>query len=62
MKQNGYWLQHLMSARMLHEDPGLMLTRGARIDAVTPDALREIFKRYFPLDRYTVVTLMPEQQ
>ncbi len=60
LRQNGYWLQHLTSARLLGEDPALILTRGARIDAVTPDALREMFRRYFPLDRYTVVTLMPE--
>jgi predicted Zn-dependent peptidase len=31
-----------------------------RIDAVTPALLQEVFKKYFPLDRYTAVTLVPE--
>jgi zinc protease len=61
LKQNGYWLQHLASDRMLGEDPGEILTRRARIDEVTPEGLRDIFQRDFPLDRYTVVTLMPEK-
>jgi hypothetical protein len=26
---------------------------------MTPDALLDVFRRYFPLDRYTVVTLVP---
>ena len=33
----------------------------ARIDAVTPAAVQDAFKTYFPMDRYTVVTLMPEK-
>jgi zinc protease len=60
LKQNGYWLQRLASARLFGDDPADILTRSARIDAVTPDALRDTFRRYFPLSRYTVVTLMPE--
>ena len=42
------------------DDPQNILTRTERIDAVTPEALRETFRRYFPMDRYTVVTLKPE--
>ena len=40
--------------------PGDILTRNQRIDAITPQMLQDVFKKYFPLDRYTVVTLMPE--
>ena len=32
-----------------------------RIDAVTPAVLHETFKKYFPADRFTVVTLVPEK-
>ena len=31
-----------------------------RIDSITPQILQEVFKKDFPFDRYTVVTLMPE--
>jgi zinc protease len=59
LKQNGYWLRRLESSHLLGLDPADILTRTARIDAVTPASLRETFRRYLPLDRYTVVTLLP---
>jgi zinc protease len=61
VKQNNYWLERFVSAKLLGRDPILMLTRLQRIDAVTPAVLHETFKKYFPLDRYTVVTLVPEK-
>lgn len=59
LKQNAYWLRRLQSIHTLGGDPGDILTRSARIDAVTPAVLQDTFKRYLPLDRYTVVTLVP---
>ena len=59
-KQNGYWLGRLQSAKLLQRDPKLILTREQRIDAVTQANVHEMFKKYFPMDRYTVVTLLPE--
>jgi zinc protease len=61
VKQNGFWLGRLQSARLLDRDPLLILSRLQRIDAVTPAVLHETFKKYFPTDRYTVVTLVPEK-
>jgi zinc protease len=60
LRQNGYWLGRLQSVHLLGGDPREILTRESRIDAITPDVLRYTFRRYFPLDRYTVVTLVPE--
>ena len=60
MKQNGYWLGRLQSAKLLDRDPLLMLQRLQRIEAVTPALLHETFKKYFPQDRSTLVTLVPE--
>jgi zinc protease len=60
-KQNGYWLGRLQSAKLLGRDPHLILTREQRIDAITAENLHEMFKKYFPMDRYTVVTLGPEK-
>ena len=61
MKQNGAWLGRLQVSKLLDRDPMLILERPKRIDAITRDVLHETFKKYFPLDRYTVVTLMPEK-
>jgi len=59
LKQNDYWLGRLQSVTMFGRDPGEILTRNARIDAITPQVLQESFKRFFPKDRSTVVTLVP---
>jgi zinc protease len=59
LQENQYWLRRLQSAHMFNTEPGEILTRAQRIDAVTPAEVQDVFKRYFPLDRYTVVTLMP---
>jgi len=59
LKQNDYWLRRLESVNMLGRNPAEILTRNERIDAVTPQILQEVFKRSFPLERSTVVTLVP---
>ena len=61
VKQNNFWLGRLQSAKLLDRDPMLILSRLQRIDAVTPTVLHETFKKYFPADRSTVVTLVPEK-
>ncbi len=59
LRQNAYWLGRLQSVNLLGRDPQEILTRPARIDALSPAALQETFQKYFPLDRYTIVTLAP---
>jgi len=61
LKQNGYWLRRLDSVHLLGSDPTEILRRNDRIDAVTPQVLQDVFKRYFPFDRSTIVTLVPAQ-
>lgn len=60
LKQNGYWMRRLQTVHLIGGNPGDIPARLARIDALTPAAVQETFRQYFPLDRYTVVTLMPE--
>jgi zinc protease len=60
-RQNGYWLGRLQSAKLLGRDPKLILTREQRIDAITTENVQETFRKYFPMDRYTSVTLLPEK-
>jgi zinc protease len=59
LKQNDYWLGRLESVTMLGRDPAEILTRNERIDAITPQVLKEVFNKYFPEARSTVVTLVP---
>jgi zinc protease len=61
MKQNGYWLARLQAANLLGRDPvEHMLGREERIKAVSVANVKEAFTAYFPTDRYTIVTLVPE--
>jgi zinc protease len=59
LQQNRYWMGRMQSIQLYRRDPKEILTRSARIDAVTPATIQEVFKRSFPIDRYTVVTLSP---
>jgi zinc protease len=59
LRQNEYWLGRLQTINMLGRNPSEILTRTQRIDAVTPQILQGVFKRYFPADRMTIVTLLP---
>jgi zinc protease len=59
LQQNGYWMGRLQSVRQFGRDPKEILTRAARIDGVTQTTLQDMFRRYFPTERYTVVTLVP---
>ena len=59
LKQNGYWLGRLQFIHMNGQDPALLIHRTDRINVLTIPMLQETFNKYFPMDRYTVVTLMP---
>jgi zinc protease len=59
LKQNDYWLGRLLSINTFGRDPHEILTRNERIDAITPQVLQDVFKRDFPANRSTVVTLVP---
>jgi zinc protease len=60
LRQNGYWMRRLQTVHLIGGNPSDIITRSQRIDTITPSAVQEVFKKYFPLDRYTVVTLVPE--
>lgn len=59
-KQNSYWIGSLQTVHMLGWDPVSIMRREERIQKLGPQVLHETFKKYFPMDRYTVVTLKPE--
>ena len=59
-RQNQYWLGSLQTVHLYGWDPTSILRRPQRTEALTVDGLHEVFRKYFPLDRHTVVTLKPE--
>jgi len=59
-RQNQYWIGSLQTVLLYGWDPASILRRPQRADTLTPELLHGIFKKYFPMDRYTVVTLKPE--
>ena len=60
VRQNQYWLGSLQTVHMLGWDASTIAKRGERTSALTVPVLHDTIKKYFPLDRYAVVTLRPE--
>jgi zinc protease len=60
LRQNGYWLNSLQAMHLLERDPRGILRRIERADSLTSDNIHAVVRKYFPQDRYAVVTLMPE--
>jgi predicted Zn-dependent peptidase len=44
---------------MWGQDPAIIAHRVERINTLTPAVVQEAFKKYFPADRMTTVTLVP---
>jgi zinc protease len=59
-KQNSYWLGSMQTVHMLGWDPLGITRRAQRIEKLSAPVLKEMFDKYFPLNRHTVVTLKPE--
>jgi len=59
-KQNTYWMGSLQTVHMLGWDPAGINRRNERTERLTPQNIQEMFKKYFPMDRHTEVTLDPE--
>ncbi len=59
-RQNQYWLGSMQSVHMYGWDPLGIIRRPQRSESLTPEILHGIFRKYFPAERHTVVTLKPE--
>ncbi len=60
MRENSYWMGRLQRMHLIGANPNEILTRQQRIDSMTPAVVQDTLRKYFPLDRYTIVTLLPE--
>lgn len=60
LKQNGYWLGGLQTVIVLRRDPTLLASSGDRIEAITPERLKAAYQKYYPMNRHTIATLVPD--
>ena len=58
--ENGYWLNSLQAMHLLERDPRSILRRVERAESLSRENIHAVVRKYFPRDRYIVVTLMPE--
>ncbi len=59
-KQNAYWLGSMQTVHMFGWDVAGINRRLDRTEKLTPEILKDMFNKYFPMDRHTLVTLKPE--
>jgi zinc protease len=59
VKQNGFWLGNLGSAYQYGDDPRDILKQEDRLKLLTPEAIREIARKYLRMDNFVQVTLLP---
>jgi zinc protease len=59
-KQNAYWLGSMQTVHLYGWDPAGIARRSERTERLSQDNIKTMFQKYFPMDRYTLVTLKPE--
>jgi zinc protease len=59
-KQNSYWMGSMQTVHLYGWDPAGIARRDQRTERLTQENIKQMFQKYFPMDRYTLVTLKPE--
>jgi zinc protease len=62
LRQNPYWLNSLQAMHLLDRDPRRILARVERAESLNQENIHAALRKYFPTDRYTIVSLLPEAQ
>jgi len=60
LQQNAVWTGSILTTLQLGIDPRRIAHRRERIGLLTIENLRDTFRKYFPADRRTVISLLPE--
>ena len=60
MRQNNFWLSSLQTMHVLGRDARRIANRLERTETLTREGIHEAFKKYFPNERYTLISLRPE--
>jgi zinc protease len=63
LEQNSYWLARLQSCYFagVHPDASQILLFADSIEAVTAESAHDSFRKYYDMDNYIQVTLLPEE-
>jgi zinc protease len=59
-KQNSYWMGSMQTVHMYGWDPAGIARRDQRTERLTQENIKQMFQKYFDMNRYTLVTLKPE--
>jgi zinc protease len=59
-RQNSYWLSSLQTMHVLGRDARRITNRLERTEQLTQEGIHDAFKKYFPAERYTLISLRPE--
>jgi zinc protease len=62
LRQNPYWLNSLQAMHLLGRDARRIPARIERAESLTQQNIHDALRKYFPTDRYTIVSLMPDAQ
>ena len=60
VKQNSYWMGSMQTVHLYGWDPAGIARRQQRTERLTAEQIKDMFNKYFPTGRYTLVTLKPE--
>jgi zinc protease len=60
MRQNAYWLNSMQTVHLLGWDVRSIAKRLERAASLTRENIHAVAKKYFPENRYTVVSLLPQ--
>jgi zinc protease len=61
-QQNNWWLNQLAYRYQAGEDPGDLLIFQDSLDRLSKEAIQEAAKKYFDIENFVQVTLLPEKQ
>jgi zinc protease len=62
LKQNGFWLNNLLSYYTNNEDPEMILNYPKLVENLTAGAIQAAVKKYFDMNNYVKVVLYPEKK
>jgi zinc protease len=61
LQENGFWLSELVNAYDRGKDPRDILGFEESLEKITPEGVRQTAARYFDLDNYVQISLLPEE-
>jgi zinc protease len=62
MRENSYWQGSLQAMHILGRDARRILQRLERAESLNQENIHAAIRKYFPTERHTIVTLLPEAQ